>query len=146
MIQQLLMELYAKHAKAHKYLYGFVRNGLVYWFIADSFVEYVRLDKASRGAGYSLRVKISAAQRKKAIQTGEAKVLCTKAEMLEKKGSLNWGECFEKLITEMYGKVYVRNRIGFDVAGDININGEEVQIKFENRATYANEKRLKKLG
>lgn len=46
----------------------------------------------------------------------------------------------------MYGKVYVRNRIGFDVAGDLNINGVEVQIKFENRAAYANEKRLKKLG
>ena len=57
----------------------------------------------------------------------------------------NKGENFERIITELLtGETWVKDSVPFNVAGDIVVNGENIQIKFDG-AEITNERLLKKL-
>ena len=59
-----LIRFYNKHAFAHNYILGFRLNGKIYFVTVDAKeLDFVtKLDKASRGAEYSLRFKPNKAQ------------------------------------------------------------------------------------
>lgn len=59
----------------------------------------------------------------------------------------NFGDTFERLVTEMYDKVWHKDNAPWYVRGDININGKEMQIKdASHRATLFALKHLTKNG
>lgn len=136
---------YNRIAGAHKYIVGFIRHGVVY-YVELGFVGLCQLlkdDRASskRGGTLKLRVRVSSEQAIHFIYSGEAKELCTVEELVTDTKH-NKGENFERIITELLtGEVWVKDSVPFYVKGDINVNGEEIQIKLDG-AELTNEKTL----
>ena len=134
---------YARKAFTDKYIMGFTFKGNVYYaHMNEMEVKAVMtLDRASRGAGFSLRFKPNTTQKIFMLQF--AKVLCSveffNAEF--KACKYNRGEVFEKLMTEFYGQTWIKDSVPFTEAGDIEIDGVAYQIKYE-AATFASEKTL----
>lgn len=139
-----MLTKYHKMAFTDNYILGFSYKGNIYisYRKAQDMEKFVKLDKASRGQGYSIRFKPTSSD-KIYLLTG-AKVLCstTYFQELVATTKYNKGEILEKLVTEVEaGKVWEKDNIPFTEAGDVEINGIPYQIKFES-ATFTNEKAL----
>ena len=139
-----LIDGYNELSYTHNYIFGYESNGTIYGAIATSdLLPYVcTLDRASRGAGYSLRYKPTKAQ-KEILKNCETFVLCSKKffEDFHKTSTYNRGENFEQLVTEYYGQKWEKDHIPFTQSGDVIVNGIHFQVKFE-KATFTNEKTL----
>lgn len=144
MTMQEMVTTYNKLSAAHKYIVGFVRHGKVY-YITVCFAElekFLKLDHASskRGGHAKLRVMVSSMQAMELVASGRAIELCDVEELTKCGG--NRGHNFERIITElMTDQIWTRDSIPFYVQGDINVNGEEIQIKLST-AELTNEKTL----
>ena len=146
MFEYLIAE-YNRLAYTHDYIYGFEYKGVVYAVkTTDVVMPYVlKLDKASRGAGYSLRFKPTNAQKLLLIAKG-AEVVCSIEYFNEvvKELSYNKGEVFEKIITENNGQTWTKDSVPFTIDGDLTVDGVAYQIKYQG-ATFTNEKILARL-
>ena len=134
---------------ATAYLIGFIWNGIVYYamsaHIADDFLKLDRMS-SKRGGWAKIRVKLNAAARKELVTSGTAKPIGIAADLLNSNDKYNKGERFEKLVTEkLTGETWVKESVPFNVAGDIVLNGEQVQIKFDG-AELTNEKILMRIA
>ena len=56
----------------------------------------------------------------------------------------NRGEIFEKMVTEYFGQIWVKDNVPFTEDGDITVDGIAYQIKFQ-KATFCNEKSIANL-
>ena len=136
---------YNRIAGAHKYIVGFVRRGFVYYVQLD-FAELCQLLKndcasSKRGGTLKLRVRVTAEQAIIFIHSGKAVKLCS-VEELKADAKHNAGENFERIVTEtLTSELWVKDSVPFWVKGDINVNGEEIQIKLDG-AELTNEKTL----
>lgn len=143
-----LVNGYNALAYTHNYMFGYEDRGNIYCTITTSEVlPYVcTLDRASRGAGFSLRFKPNKSQ-KELLKTNYTFIVCSadffKATCNEMK--YNRGELFEKLITEWYGQTWVKDNVPFTEDGDLTVDGIAYQIKYE-KATFINEKTLYKMN
>lgn len=138
---------YNELAYTHEYMFGFEDNGTIYCAIANANILNLvcTLDRASRGAGYSLRFKPNKAQ-KELLKTFDLIAICSTKffNQLVNDTKYNKGEIFEKLMTEYFGQVWKKDNVPFTEDGDLTVDGIAYQIKFE-KATFTNEKSLKKL-
>jgi len=146
-LKMALLNGYHKMAFTDNYILGFSYKGNVYikYTNGADMEKFVKLDKASRGQGYSIRFKPTASD-KIYLLTG-AKVLCSTKYFAELVATTkyNKGEVLEKLVTEIEANMeWVKDNVPFTEAGDVEINGVPYQVKFEN-ATYTNEKALASL-
>ena len=127
-----LVSEYGKYSKAHSYILGYVRKENVY-AVRVSFEELtasVRFTVSSRG-NEQARIYISSENRKAYIASGRA-VVIAKAKELEADSKHNKGDNFERIVCESYGiKWEGKNSVPFWMAGDINVNGEEIQVKLQ---------------
>ena len=128
----------------HNYIFGFCYKGLVYSVKATSDILpcVLKLDKASRGAGYALRFKPTNEQKLFLIARG-AKAICS-ADLFNNMvtgSKYNRGEIFEKIETEYAGQTWTKDNVPFYMDGDLTVNGVAYQIKFE-KATFTNEKQM----
>lgn len=147
---QTMKRHYRAHAVAHTYIVGFVHEGKVYyvtvgWNQLRKWLTESRTASA-RGGVIQIRVYVPAADQRKLIANGTAQVLCN-AEQL---AGQNAGDMFEKAVVEaLTGTVWQKDRHTFYESGDMELNGEQIQIKL-NSATLTDEKiiknMLKKLG
>ena len=148
-IYHALITEYRARAFAHEYIFGFIARGTVYAsFVNEEKLPYLcKLDRASRGAGYSLRCQPDTAQTMLLLSSDKVLPICSeeylKAEFNACK--YNYGEVFEKIVTEYYGQEWTKDHIPFDEGADITIEGIGYQIKFE-KATFTNEKTLMHRG
>lgn len=146
-MKEMLWTRYNAIAYAHDYILGFTFKGIVYAITVDSNVcsKVLKLDKASRGAGFALRFKPKTDEKIFLLTLG-AQAICSVEffNALVNESKYNKGEIFEKIITENAGQVWEKDNIPFTDAGDVEINGVAYQIKFEG-ATYTNEKSLARL-
>lgn len=129
------------------YIMGFAYNGTIYikYMTADELTPFIKLDKASRGQGYSIRFKPNKSDRIWLLNGAE--VLCSEKYFTEMVNSLpyNKGEILEKIITEVKAGIeWKKDTVDFTKAGDVVINGIPYQVKFD-RATFTNEKSLMNL-
>lgn len=148
MTRNEMIARYNALAAATAYIVGFVLGGNLYYtmsaHIADQFLKYDRMS-SKRGGWAKIRVRLSSADRKALVECGKA-VLIGAAELLETADKYNKGERFERIITEtLTGEKWVKDSIPFNVAGDIELNGEQVQIKFDG-AELTNEKMLMRIA
>lgn len=148
MTRNEMIARYNALAVATAYIVGFVLDGLLYYtmsaHIAD---EFLKLDRMSskRGGWAKIRVKLTASDRKALVASGRA-VLLGSASLLDTADKYNKGERFERVITEtLTDETWVKDSIPFNVAGDITLNGQEVQIKFDG-AELTNEKMLMRIS
>lgn len=142
-----LLNGYHKMAFTDNYILGFSYKGNIYitYTNGKDMEKYVKLDKASRGQGYSIRFKPNASD--KIYLLTSAKVICSVKYFNELVATTkyNKGEVLEKLVTEIEANmVWEKDSVPFTEAGDVEINGVPYQVKFEN-ATYTNEKSLASL-
>lgn len=148
MTRNEMIARYNALAVATAYIVGFVLNGMLYYtmseHIADSFLKFDRMS-SKRGGWAKIRVKLSSADRKALVACGKA-IMIGSADLLDTKDKYNKGERFERIITEtLTGETWVKDSIPFNVAGDITLNGEEVQIKFDG-AELTNERTLMRMA
>lgn len=138
---------YNELAFTHRYIFGFYYQNNVYMVITDNQVlPYVmKLDRASRGQGFSIRFSPTKEQKIFLLSKG-ATVICSKSffENETRESKYNKGEIFEKMVTEYFGKEWKKDHVPFTEDGDLTINGKAYQIKFE-KATFANERTLARM-
>ena len=143
-----LINEYNRLAYTHEYIFGFTYKKNVYSVKTNSDVlPYVlKLDKASRGAGYSIRFKPTNEQKLYLIALG-AEVVCSEKFFLETvaNSDYNKGEIYEKMETEKVGQTWKKDNVPFTIDGDLTVDGVAYQIKFQG-ATFTNEKTLAKLN
>ena len=142
-----MLTRYAARSAAHVYALGFTHAGCLY-VVKLSLAElsrFVKLDRASskRGGFAKLRVKLTAAERAELSSTAE---LLGADTLLTEDPAHNKGENLERVLTERWtGESWVKDSVPFWVAGDIRVDGVEVQIKLDC-AELTNEKVLARLG
>lgn len=145
---QFLIDGYNALAYTHEYIFGFTYKGLVYMVHTDNAIlPYIlKVDRASRGAGYALRFCPTNAQKVQLIALG-AEVVCSKDyfDAFVAKTIYNKGEIFEQMVASIYGQTWTKDNVPFTKDGDITIDGIPYQIKFE-KATFTNEKTLARLS
>lgn len=139
-----LLNFYHAHAYTDKYIFGIIFQGTLYMVKvnANSLGILLKLDKASRGAGYSLRFRPNR-QQKRLLMTMGVVPICS-AEMfaeLVANSKYNKGEIFEKLVTEYFGQTWKKDSVPFTEDGDLTVDGIAYQIKFE-QATFITEKQM----
>ena len=142
-----LINGYNSKAYTHEYVFGFTFENTVWAVKVDSsFLPYIlKLDKASRGAGFALRFCPNRQQKAMLLSLG-AIALCSKDyfNAVCASNKYNKGENFEKLYTEHCGQTWVKDNIPYTEAGDIEVDGVAYQVKFE-KATFTNEKSLARM-
>ena len=134
---------YNRMSAAHVYALGFVHNNHLYAskLSFDQLASYFKLDHASsnRGGYAKLRIRLTASDRAKLSANAE---LLGEAELLVKDRAHNKGENFERELTERWtGTSWSKDSVPFWVAGDIRVNGVEIQIKLDG-AELTNERTL----
>ena len=151
-IYRMQCETYTAKAYTHNYIFTFCFAGNFYALTlknvsAEMLMTMCKQDKASRGAGFSVRFKPTNREKIALVNMG-AKVICSveffNSECASNK--YNKGENAEKMVTEqMFGQPWVKDSVPFTVAGDIEANGCSYQHKHEG-ATFCNEKTLASLA
>ena len=141
-----MMTAYEARSAAHVYALGFVHAGSLYAYKA-SFAElsaYFKLDRASskRGGFAKIRIKMTAKDRAELSAKAE---LIGAEDLLTKDTAHNKGENFERELTERWtAEAWAKDSVPFWMAGDIRVDGIEIQIKLDG-AELTNEKILSKL-
>lgn len=144
-----MINLYNALSAADGYIVGFILNHLLYYVKFDGHLptEILKFDRASskRGGMAKVRVRLTADIRKALVTNGQA-VLMGAETLLMTEDRYNKGERFERIITEtLTATQWVKDSIPFNVAGDIELNGKQIQIKFDD-AELTNEKTLKRIA
>lgn len=145
MTREEMIKAYKEMAAAHKYLVGFEYENRL-WYVMEAGMirdDMLKGDRAaqSKGGMLKVRVRLNAKLKAMLVHTGKA-ILLGAADLLNTNDKYNRGERFERLVTEqLTGETWVKDSIPFNVAGDIRLNGEEVQVKFDG-AELTNEKTL----
>ena len=137
---------YNERAGAHTYALGFVFDGSLYAqkLSFEELSRFFKLDRASskRGGFAKIRIKLTAKDRAELSATAE---LIGAEDLLMKDSAHNKGENFERELTERWtGEHWVKDSVPFWVAGDIRVDGVEIQVKLDG-AELTNEKILGKL-
>ena len=142
MTKATMIRNYRKYSAAEGYILGFVYNKMLYFVEMEEIMpRYLNVEEASRNQGDNLRIRLKKAHKENLMKKNP---VCLGSADLLIQSKYNKGEIFEKLVTEYYGQIWEKDTIPFWVQGDININGKEIQIKFEN-AGLMNTKQIKKL-
>lgn len=142
-----MMNAYSARSAAHTYALGFVEAHRLY-AVKLSFEElsrFFKLDRASskRGGFAKIRIKLTAKDRAELSATAE---LIGSEDLLMKDSTHNKGENFERELTERWtSETWVKDSIPFWVAGDIRVDGVEVQVKLDG-AELTNERTLGRIA
>lgn len=142
-----MVTFYERKTFTHKYIIGISFQGNIYMVkITSDLLPYIlKLDKASRGNGYSLRFKPNKAT--KALLMSQGATLLCSVEMfgeLVETSKYNKGEVFEKLVTEYFGQTWEKDNVPFTDDGDLTVDGVAYQIKFES-ASFISEKQMMRM-
>lgn len=145
MTREEMINAYAALAAAHKYIVGFTSANTLYYVVESGMIndKALKADRAaqSKGGMLKIRVRVNAMLKAMWINTGKA-VAIGAASLLDSDDKYNKGERFERIITELLtDETWTKDNVPFNVAGDIEWNGEQVQIKLDG-AELTNERTL----
>lgn len=146
MTAEMMKILYNALSASHLYILGFMVQNVLYYTMMDfeKLAGFMKMDRMStaKGGWAKLRIKLTTAQKAELLKIATR---CGTVEDLTAMEKYNKGENFERIITELLtGQRWVKDSVPFNVAGDIVLNGENVQIKFDG-AEITNERLLTKL-
>lgn len=144
MTKETMIKNYRKYSAADAYILGFIYNHVVYAVeVAEIMPRFMRVEHESSKKGGCAKLQLRLPKqyqeqllRKGAIALGSEDIL---------NGEYNKGVEFERIITELNGQTFEgKDNVPFYVKGDLNVNGKEIQVKF-NGAQIVVERTLKKL-
>lgn len=148
MTREEMIKTYELFSKADAYQFGFEYHGDLYSYYTNdlnTIEAALKFDRTSEKRGgyakirvrFSEKLKVALIENKKAVRLGNVSVL-------NYADKWNKGEHFEHYIHDINGMHYEKDRIPFYVMGDIELNGLQIQLKY-NGATLAEEPTLMKL-
>lgn len=136
---------YHKLSASHIYCFGITFEDGVYAYMSKHLPRKVlRAEKASsKNGGYrQVKFRPTKAWKREMIESGKAIKVASMADFMAL-APKNKGCKFEMWVTETYTtEKWVKDSVRFDKAGDVIINGENVQVKFEG-AEVINERSLR---
>ena len=130
---------YRKYTGTDRYFIGFQRKGFL-WVADESELmpRWLTIRKPTGNHKEKLQMDLKAKHKDQLIKKG-AKPVMTSEEFEEMakamaKGQTNKGWTLEKIIFDMFeqSEDWDRDNTSFEDCGDINIDGVEYQIKYEN--------------
>ena len=138
-----MMTEYRARSAAHTYALGFLYEHRLYAvkLTFDEIAHFFKLDRASskRGGFAKIRIKLTAKDRAELSATAE---LIGSEDLLHADPHYNRGDNFEKALMERWtSETWVKNSDPFWVAGDIRVDGVEIQVKLDS-AELTNERTL----
>ena len=142
-----MINAYESMSAAHEYMYGFIQNGKLYTVRTRGVLENAcKLDRASSKKGGYTTVRVSFTAKLKAMLIATGKAFCEGgAELIVYNDKYNNGCHYEHYITERYtNEVWSKDSVPFNVKGDIELKGVQIQIKFDG-AELTNERTLAKV-
>lgn len=143
-MMNLLIAAYTALTAAHEYWFGFILDHKVYVVTGMKFADlrpFLRIEKAAASKGGHSKIRIKARVKELVELLPRATFLGDEEILTDKKW--NAGIKFEKVVTEQIaGQTWERDSVPFWVAGDINLNGTQIQVKF-NGAELTNEKTIR---
>ena len=125
---------YRRFTGAEEYIVGFIYGHNLYAIQVEELMPRWMVMKAeSSRHAEKLQMNLKAKHKRELINKG-AELICTEEEFLQMNDLRNKGFTFERLVFDLNGQgaEWSRDNVRFDKCGDININGVEIQIKFEN--------------
>lgn len=129
MTKQTMIKNYRKFSASDAYALGFVyRHNLYVAMVEEIAPRFMKVERESskKGGRKKLQLRLNTQHKESLIKKG---AVCLGSETLLE-GEYNKGVEFERLIYEVNNQTYRgKDNVGFWVAGDININGKEVQVK-----------------
>lgn len=126
-----LLACYLLHSAAHRFIFGFKYDGSVYMFHANSIpLKWVRQTCKENGGCKKINLYIPETLKPELIASGKAIRLGGLEVLTDTAPGLNGGWNFEKAVCEYYNIPWHYDNTEFWIAGDIRLNGEEVQVKF----------------
>lgn len=142
MTKATMIKHYRKHSAADSYIIGFVYNKQLFAIkVKEIAPRFLKEDRASRGAGSSLRLRLTKSNKEQLIRKG---AICLGFANRLDSTKYNKGEAFERIITtEVYAQRWEKDSKPFWECGDITVLNEEIQIKLDS-ATLTNEKQIRK--
>lgn len=145
MTKQRMIKLYRQYSGADSYIIGFVYKHELYMIEVDEIMpRQMQVLHTSHKNGYQpkLQLVLNNHLKEQFIRKGAT---CLGSEEIVMNGEFNKGVEFERLICEMNGIEFRgKDSVGFWVGGDVEINGRQVQVKFQGAQIVA-EKTLKRL-
>ena len=145
MTKETMIRNYRKFSAADAYILGFEYKHIIYMVIVDEIMpRYMKVERESSKKGGKKKLQLRLCKqykeqllRKGAIALGDESIL---------NGTYNnKGVEFEKLIFNRYNQEFRgKDNVGFWKAGDIEIDGKQIQIKL-NGAQIVVENTLQKL-
>ena len=137
MTKRTMINNYRKYSAADSYILCFIYKHDVYMIeVPEIMPRYMRVEHESSRKGGAAKLQLRLLIRKGAVCIGNESML---------EGQYNKGVEFERAIYELNGQTFRgKDNTPFYVEGDINIDGREVQVKF-NGAQIVVETTLKRL-
>lgn len=126
---------YRKYSGADAYLLVMIQNKEVYMMEKEEIPpRYMILKPASTRHKEKLQVNLKAAHRKEMIKNGAIHLMSeTEFKAIQKEIGLNRGWTAEKVVYDYFGIEWDGvDQARFDQCGDLEINGKQYQIKFQN--------------
>ena len=144
MTKETMIRNYRKFSAADSYILGFEYKHQIYMVEVNEIMpRYMTVERESskKGGAKKLQLRLKKEHKEALIRKGAT--LIGNEDILN--GQYNKGIEFERIVSEMNGQSFRgKDNVGFWVAGDLNIEGREVQIKF-NGAQIVVETTLERL-
>lgn len=143
MTKATMLKYYRNASAAGRYIIGFEYKHEIYMTeVKEIMPRFLAVEKASGNRGESLRLRLHKAHKEQLLRNKTCIALGSDSQLKDK--TYNKGEIFEKLVTEHYGQTWKKDTVPFWVCGDIQIDGVEVQIKFDS-ASLLNTNQIEKV-
>ena len=149
-MKQQLANTYSEKAYTHDYILTFNVDGFFYAYECnmngEELANMVKLDKASRGNGHSIRFRPTNTEKRALVQNGAKRIMSTQAfNALFESHKYNRGETAEMIITEqLFGQTWEKDSVPFNEGADIYTDTNAYQHKHEG-ATFCNELQLARM-
>ena len=129
MTKQTMIKNYRKFSASDAYALGFIYKHDLYMAMVDEIApRFMKVERESskKGGKQKLQLRLNNSHMESLIRKGA--VCLGSEEMLI--GEYNKGVEFERLVYEINNQTYRgKDNVGFWVAGDIEIDGKQVQVK-----------------
>ena len=133
----------------HNYICGFCYKDMIYYYHTTEIeIDTLKAEKTSSKSGGCTSLKYKPGSFKsELLKKYDCKPLISKNDFEEifQTTKYNRGEIFEKLITELYNKEWVKDNIPYDRGADLIVNNIAYSIKFE-KGILTTEKFLESRG
>lgn len=144
MTKDTMIKNYRKFSAADSYILGFEYKHNIYAIEVDEIPPRfmtVERESSKKGGAQKLQLRIKKAHKEQLLRKG-ATLIGNENILI---GQYNKGVEFERIISEMNGQEFRgKENVGFWVEGDLEIDGRQVQIKF-NGAQIVVETTLERL-